>query len=105
MGVSKEVLKMPKGIAPLETLTSLHQALAENLLTAIKTPLSPEGEPLAVATPAILNVARQFLKDNKIEAIPVVDSPIGLLSTLPVFTLDEQAEVDLSLMKQDLKLN
>lgn len=40
------------------------------------------------APAAILNVARQFLKDNKIEAINAVGSPLHDLSDLPIFEDD-----------------
>lgn len=63
--------------ADQETLEQLHAALAAHLLTCIK-----QGEP----APALLNVARQFLKDNGIESLSVPGSPIhDLLSSLPDF--------------------
>ena len=37
---------------------------------------------------AILNVARQFLKDNKIEAVAAQGSPLADLADLPVFEDD-----------------
>jgi Zn-dependent membrane protease YugP len=44
-----------------------------------------------------LNVARQFLKDNGIEAIPVHGSPLGdLVRTLPDFS---DADFDVSELK------
>ena len=44
-----------------------------------------------------LNVARQFLKDNGIEAIPVYGSPLsGLVRTLPDFS---DADFDVSELK------
>jgi hypothetical protein len=61
-------------------LEELHKTLAEELLTRIKT-----GEEKA----SILNVARQFLKDNGIEGLAVDDSPLKhLVDELP-FTEDD----------------
>ena len=58
-----------------DQLQTLHIRLTEELLQRIES-----GE----AKPADLNVARQLLKDNGIEAIPVDDSPLKkLLYTLP----------------------
>ena len=58
-----------------ETFATLHQALAEDLLARIRS-----GQ----ATAAELNVARQMLKDNGIEAVPVKDSGLeGLAKILP----------------------
>jgi hypothetical protein len=58
-------------------LETLHQALGQELLDRIK-----QGE----AMPALLGVARQFLKDNGIEGLPAGESPLkGLLETLPEF--------------------
>lgn len=60
---------------PQDQLHTLHTRLTEELLQRIES-----GE----AKPADLNVARQLLKDNGIEAIPVDDSPLKkLLDTLP----------------------
>ncbi len=58
-----------------ETLEILHTGLADELLQRIKS-----GE----ATSADLSVARQFLKDNGIDAYATPDSPLGnLISQLP----------------------
>ena len=57
------------------SLRDLHGLLADELAKRINT-----GE----AAPSDLNVARQFLKDNGIESLPVDDSPLRrLLETLP----------------------
>jgi hypothetical protein len=68
-----------------KTLQTLHEQLATVLLTAVT-----EGVPMrdektgevttGVAPAAILNVARQFLKDNQIEAIPVEGSTLANLA-------------------------
>ena len=64
--------------------------LAENLIARVKDPEAKTGD---------LNVARQFLKDNGIDALPVENSPLSeLVATLPDFA-DE--DTDLS----ELKLN
>ena len=58
-----------------KALESLHTALVQELLDRIRT-----GD----AKPSDLNVARQFLKDNGIECIPVPESPFGdLMASLP----------------------
>ena len=60
-----------------QVLEELHEEMARDLLRRVKT-----GE----ATPAELNTARQFLKDNGIEAIPTPDNPLGeLTNRLPEF--------------------
>lgn len=73
-----------------KALGSLHGQLAEVLREAItKDYVDPDtGEKLPPPA-AILNVARQFLKDNKIEALAVQDSPLARLADLPVFDEDE----------------
>jgi len=65
------------------TLDALHGALAEALALKIR-----EG----TATAADLAVARQFLKDNGVDAIPRgPKSPMGdLIDSLPDFDDDEQ---------------
>jgi len=56
-------------------LEELHELVADALLDKIR-----DGE----ATPADLNVARQFLKDNGIDAIPGKDTPLfNLALALP----------------------
>lgn len=59
------------------TLKTLHSQLAETLLAKIKS-----GE----ATAADLNVARQLLKDNGIDAVSKKGTPLGnLVDGLPDF--------------------
>jgi hypothetical protein len=66
---------MTKRTASEEALELLHAALAKSLADKIA-----KGE----ATAADLNVARQFLKDNGIDAVPTKGSPIdSLRSSLP----------------------
>lgn len=51
--------------------------------------LMPDGQPwLVPPSPAHLNVIRQFLKDNDIQAEPAKGSPMGDLGDLPVFEDD-----------------
>ena len=58
-----------------KALESLHTALVQELLDRIRT-----GD----AKPSDLNVARQFLRDNGIDAVPTEDNPLGkLLEELP----------------------
>ena len=63
-----------------ETLEVLHTGLADELLQRIKS-----GE----ATSADLSVARQFLKDNGIDAYATPDSPLGELITQLPFVDDD----------------
>jgi len=59
-------------------MASLHKTLAENLPLRIKDPEAKSSD---------LNVARQFLKDNGIDAVPVEGSPLSdLVRTLPDFS-------------------
>ena len=57
-----------------DQLERLHNVLTQELLTRITSGDASAGD---------LNVARQFLRDNHIEALPVADSPLkNLLDTL-----------------------
>ena len=68
----------------------LHKTPAENLLLRIQDPEAKSSD---------LNVARQFLKDNGIDAVPVEGSPFSdLVATLPDFS-DDTFDVS------ELKLN
>ena len=58
-----------------DQLDRLHNVLTQELLNRITSGDASAGD---------LNVARQFLRDNHIEALPVADSPLkNLLDTLP----------------------
>jgi hypothetical protein len=58
-----------------EKLIELHKVLAEKLLEKVRDPECKASD---------LNVARQFLKDNNIDAIPVDNSPLkNLMDELP----------------------
>ena len=73
--LSKGLLKMSK------TLNELHEVLAQELLNRVKDPEAKSSD---------LNVARQFLKDNGIEAIPADNSPLkALVDELPFNTEEE----------------
>ena len=64
-----------------KNLKELHGVLAEQLLKRVKDPEAKASD---------LNVARQFLKDNGIEAIPVDNSPLkALVDELPFNTEEE----------------
>lgn len=81
---------MAKDRASEEALSNLHAEFAKVLTDGITNGMevaNEEGMLVRVpATPAYLNVVRQFLKDNKIEAIPAKDSPLGVLAgSLPSF--------------------
>lgn len=75
--------------APQTALEELHKHLADSLSAAIRTGVpvvdAKTGEVLVSPAPAaILNVARQFLKDNNIEAAPVDGGHMkGLAASLP----------------------
>ena len=56
-------------------LEALHDKLATVLTDALG-----EVDPTEKGTAAILNVARQFLKDNNIEAAPREGQPMGRLA-------------------------
>lgn len=65
-----------------ETFSALHEALARDLLKRIQ-----DG----TATAADLNVARAFLKDNGIDAVPAPNSPVGdLVSKLPFAATEDR---------------
>jgi hypothetical protein len=67
--------------ASQDALEALHGAMAKCLADKIRS-----GE----ATAADLAVARQFLKDNGIDAIPTADNPLGALTaSLPFPTADD----------------
>ena len=59
----------------LKLLKTIHYELAKHILDLIKSGEAKAGE---------LNVARQFLKDNGIECIPVENNPMeDLMNNLP----------------------
>jgi peptide subunit release factor 1 (eRF1) len=61
--------------ASKESLETLHSAIATKLTDAIEK-MDAGEKGLA----ALLNVARQFVKDNGIEAVPAPNSPLGTLA-------------------------
>jgi hypothetical protein len=72
-----------------KSLAGLHGKLAEVLKEALEQEyLDPDSGIKLPPPAAILNVARQFLKDNKIEAVSAVGSPLHNLADLPVFEDD-----------------
>ncbi len=72
-----------------QSLAGLHGRLAEVLKEALEQEyLDPDSGVKLPPPAAILNVARQFLKDNKIEAVSAVGSPLHNLADLPVFEDD-----------------
>ena len=65
-----------------KNLKELHGVLAEQLLKRVKDPEAKASD---------LNVARQFLKDNGFEAIPVDNSPLkALVDELPFDTEEDR---------------
>jgi hypothetical protein len=72
-----------------QALGGLHGKLAEVLKDALSQDYVDPDTGVKLPPPAaILNVARQFLKDNKIEAVAAQGSPLGDLADLPVFDDD-----------------
>lgn len=72
-----------------KALAGLHGKLAEVLKEALDQDyIDPDTGSKLPPPAAILNVARQFLKDNKIEAIAAEGSPLHSLADLPVFEDD-----------------
>jgi len=70
-------------------LGSLHGTLARVLKNELeKEYIDPDTGVKLPPPAAILNVARQFLKDNKIEAISAQGSPLHDLADLPIFEDD-----------------
>lgn len=62
-------------------MADLHEELANQLLALVR-----NGEPTA----SILNVARQFLKDNGIDGVPSAGNPLdNLVHSLPDFDEEE----------------
>lgn len=72
-----------------KALAGLHGKLAEVLKEALEQDYIDPDTGVKLPPPAaILNVARQFLKDNKIEAVSAEGSPLHSLADLPVFEDD-----------------
>lgn len=72
-----------------KALAGLHGKLAEVLQEALSQDYRDPETGLPIPPPAaILNVARQFLKDNKIEAVAAPGTPLHDLADLPVFDDD-----------------
>lgn len=71
-----------------KALGGLHARLAEVLKESLQDKFDPETGDKLPPNAAILNVARQFLKDNKIEAVPAQGTALHSLSDLPVFEDD-----------------
>lgn len=70
-------------------LAGLHGQLAKVLKDAISQEYTDPDTGMPIPPPAaILNVARQFLKDNKIEAVSAQGSPLHDLADLPIFDDD-----------------
>lgn len=67
-----------------DTLSKLHAQLCDELLKRLKEGEDDgEGGKVPAKAPT-LNVIRQFLKDNNVDALPAEDSPLGkLVDELP----------------------
>lgn len=79
-----------------DNLQSLHELLALDLLDRLKNgeKVVAGGEAVVVkASASTLNVIRQFLKDNGIEAVRTPKNPLGrLAANLPSFNDEEDGE-------------
>lgn len=74
--------------ASTESLENLHSALADKLAESIRE--IPTGEK---GLAALLNVARQFVKDNGIEAVPTPTNGVGKVAEqLKRFPFDPSAD-------------
>jgi len=65
-------------------LKELHAVLAEKLLEKVKDPDAKSSD---------LNVARQFLRDNGIDAVPVEGSPLQRLADELPFDIPTKPEI------------
>ena len=65
-------------------LKELHAVLAEKLLEKVKDPDAKSSD---------LNVARQFLRDNGIDAVPVEGSPLQKLADELPFDVPTKPEI------------
>ena len=65
-------------------LKELHEVLAEKLLEKVKS---------SDATASELNVARQFLRDNGIDAVPTEGSPLQRLADELPFDIPTKPEI------------
>ena len=72
-----------------DMMDQLHRLLAETLTARVKDPEAKTGD---------LNVARQFLKDNGIEALAAEGTPLAdLVSTLPDFNDEDADQTEMTL--------
>ena len=74
-------------------MDSLHGQLAKVLTEALKGSVDPETGLAVPAPAAILSVARQFLKDNGIDAVVKKGSPLSELANLPQFDDDNVVQL------------
>jgi len=82
------VANRPYEVATVDELGDLHGELAATLKKMMmkgEVVIDKEGLPVATTpSPALLNIVRQFLKDNNISAKPVKNSDLGdLIDDLP----------------------
>ncbi len=82
-------------MTPEKELSALHALLAQTLARAIKDGVKGEdGEPV-VAPASLLNVARQFLKDNNITSDFKTDQNLqSLTQTVPFTETDEYGVIE-----------
>ena len=79
--------------ADQESMGSLHGELANVLSALMKGSVDPETGAHIPPGAAILSVARQFLKDNGIDAVKKQGSPLDTLSNLPIFEDDNVVSI------------
>lgn len=80
--------------ASKKVIEDLHEALANAFTKIVKEGVQvtdKEGNLVTLTTPAsYLNVARQFVKDNDVQAAPLPGTPLGnLVNSLPFAGEDE----------------
>jgi len=78
--------------ASIDTIGVIHNKLAQVFIEALDT-----VDPAERGAAAILNVIRQFVKDNGVDALPVPGSPLGQLADkVAEFPFDPSAEMTLN---------
>jgi len=75
--------------ASIDTIGVIHNKLAQVFIEALDS-----VDPAERGAAAILNVIRQFVKDNGVDALPVPGSPLGQLADkVAEFPFDPAAEM------------
>ena len=83
-----------------EAMTALHAELAKQLAILLKGTTDPDTGAHIPVSAAVMSVARQFLKDSGIDAVPKVGTPMGDLAGLPEFNQDGDNVVPMRFAEQ-----